>query len=85
MKYELYKLGIIVKPEGKPIYSEMATNVTIEDESGGTFVCVTQSSSVGGSISIDADEWPAIKAAIDEMFIECARINCDMPESEAQP
>ncbi len=83
MKYELYKSGIIVKPQGEPIYSEMATNITIDDESGGVYICVTQNSVGSGKILINPDEWPAIKAAVDEMFVECKRIDSDISNNEA--
>jgi hypothetical protein len=84
MNYGIYKLGIIVKPEGEPIYSEMATNITIDDASGGVFVCITQNTEDSGKILINPNEWPVIKAAIDEMFVECSRIDSEMAISEVK-
>ena len=70
--YETRTLSIIVLPEKESIFSEMATTVTIEDEAGGEFVVVEQSGLVdAGKIRIDSTEWPALRAAIDRMILEC--------------
>ena len=70
--YETRTLSIIVLPEGESIFSEMATTITIEDEAGGEFVVVEQSAHVdAGKIRIDSTEWPALRAAIDRMILEC--------------
>jgi hypothetical protein len=63
----------------------MATNITIDDASGGVFVCITQNTAESGKILINPNEWPVIKAAIDEMFVECSRIDSDMARSEVKP
>lgn len=60
--------ALIVKPKGKPRYSEGATNISIQDESAGEYVIVTQES---GSISIDRAEWPKLRAAINKMIRAC--------------
>lgn len=69
---------------GEPIFSEMATHVEIEDEASGEFIVVTQE---GGSedkegIHIAPAEWPAIRAAIDQMMGEIAKHERDQKGGE---
>jgi len=63
---------LIVLPEDEPIYSEMATIITIEDEAGGEYLKVEQVASREGigAIIISPEDWPEIKAAIDRMIGE---------------
>lgn len=68
MALETRYIAAVVCREGEPIYSERSTTVSIRDDGGGEFVEVLQES---GRISIDVDEWPAIKAAIDAMILAC--------------
>jgi hypothetical protein len=63
-KYETSPLSWIVKPKGAPVYSEMATIITIDDEAAGPFLVIEQEARSKG-IAIDVEEWPAIRAAID--------------------
>jgi hypothetical protein len=62
---------LTVVPEEKPIFSEQATTVTIQDDSGGEFVVVEQAYADYGKIAIDPKEWPDLRAAIDQMVKEC--------------
>lgn len=71
MKYHTETLSLIVKPEGEPIFSEMATRVYLEDEAAGPFVVVEQQV---GKISINPEEWEELKAAIDTMMEKCKRL-----------
>ena len=63
---------LLVVPQGEPMYSEMATTVEVGDEVGGEFVVVSQ---VGrddlGKITINPEEWPALRAAINRMVKAC--------------
>lgn len=68
MAFEARSIAVSVCRAGEPIYSEKATLVSIRDDGGGEFVEVSQDS---GRISMDVDEWPAIKAAIDAMILAC--------------
>ena len=68
MAFESRSISVCICREGEPIYSETATLVSIRDDGGGEFVEVSQES---GRISMDIDEWPAIKATIDEMIKAC--------------
>ena len=60
-----------VAPKGSEIYTERATTVTIQDESGGEFVEVEQHGNGRGKIAIDPEEWPALRSAIDTLIGEC--------------
>ena len=65
---------VVVLPEDQPIFSEMATKVTIVDEGAGEFVEVGQSGHISlGKIVININEWPALREAIDMMIAQCQR------------
>ena len=68
MAIETRYIAAVVCREGEPIYSEQSTTVSIRDDGGGEFVEVSQES---GRISLDPDEWPAMRAAIDAMVYAC--------------
>ena len=62
--------GLIVMPDSDFIHGEMATHVMLDSEGAGAFVVVTQP---GGhvekhGISINPEEWPSIRRAIDRMM-----------------
>jgi hypothetical protein len=63
-EYETSPLSWIVKPKGEPVYSEMATTITIDDEAAGPFLVIKQEGRTN-HFSISPEEWPAIRAAID--------------------
>ena len=66
-----------VLPIGEPIFSENATNIEIAQEAGGDcFLKITQEVDdpiYQGSVCIDHDNWPAIKAAIETMLEDIKR------------
>lgn len=66
-----------VVPKGGPLFHERATDIFLEDESGGEFVVVQQHGEGYGKIAIDFEEWPALRAAIEDMMAYCRK--------EAQP
>ena len=72
MKYTSRITQITVLPVGKPIFSEGATVVSLEDESGGEFITVKQqmdySSEKDQTLAFDPDEWEEVKGVIDQMF-----------------
>lgn len=71
-QYECRVTQWTVVPIGEPTFSEMATVVSIDDESGGEFVVVKQSGRVDLSkIAINPDEWPALRKAIDTAIKQC--------------
>jgi hypothetical protein len=57
---------LTVRPEGEPIFSEMATQIEIDDEAAGEFILVTQQREHG--IAFEPREWPAIREAIDTLI-----------------
>lgn len=72
MNYETRITQITTVPEGEPLFSESATDISIDDEAAGEFVVIKQSASMeNGKISINPDEWPAIRDAIDRLIQEC--------------
>ena len=72
MTYETRTISVAVVPPDEPLYSEVATIVSITDEVGGEFVEVSQSRRDGESkIQIATDEWPTLRAAIDKLINEC--------------
>lgn len=42
MKYETITKSIMVKPPQEPIFSELATEIYLEDEAAGLFVVIEQ-------------------------------------------
>lgn len=66
---------LTVLPEGEPIFSEMATQITIEDESTGEYLKVKQmwDSPENGTIAISPEDWPVLRDAIDDMISECRK------------
>lgn len=67
-KYEARISKVTINKPGEPLLSEMATNIEIDDEGGGEFLKVSQST---GSVLITPDEWPVIRKQIDEMILNC--------------
>jgi hypothetical protein len=62
---------ITVMPKGCFTYSELCTTITITDGAAGEFVVVEQRNDDYGKIAINPEEWPAIRAAIDQLIGEC--------------
>jgi len=71
MTYESRIIAMSVGPHDQPTYSEMATLVTIVDESGGEFVEVEQSGTGLGKIAINPEEWPALRDTIEKLIGMC--------------
>jgi len=71
-KYETRVTRLTVLPAGERTFCELATEVMIDDEAGGEFVVLSQEGrNDGGRVSIDPDEWPTLRKAIDRMIAEC--------------
>lgn len=69
-------LSVIVLPQGKPIFSETATIIGLEDEAAGCFVTVIQHTDTGEmKLGFDEHEWPVIRSAIDQMVSNAVQIN----------
>lgn len=70
--------ALIVRPTGDGITSEMATTISLEDEGGGPYVIVEQHGrSDLGKVAFERDEWPAIRAAVDQMMGLCDEIEAE--------
>lgn len=54
--------------EDSKLYDELATKISIEDETGGEFLEIIQGNYV---FRIGTDEWLSLKTAIDSMIKEC--------------
>jgi hypothetical protein len=69
-KYEKVVLTYIVKPVGESIYSELATEITIDDEGSGPYVKISQSPEIVNNavVLITKEEWPLIAQAVDQLI-----------------
>lgn len=72
MNYDVRTTQKTILPVGDPIFSEAATTISIDDEAAGEFLIVKQeggnSSREPHSVLITPEEWPTIRATIDEMM-----------------
>lgn len=73
MSHEARVTRIHILPAAAPIYDERGFSVEIDDEAGGEFVVVNCNDELCavGQIRVDPGEWPALRAAIDQMIGEC--------------
>ena len=70
--YETRITAVTVLPIHAEIFSELATAVRIVDDAGGEYIEVDQCGRVElGKIAISPEEWPALRAAIDDMVAKC--------------
>jgi len=70
MNYTTRITQMTIAPEGEPIFSEMATDICIEDEAAGEYIVLKQVTRNDGTIAIKPEEWDVIRATIDQMFAE---------------
>ena len=72
MKYTSRITQITVLPVGEPIFSERATVISLDDESGGEYITVKQqmdySSQKDQTVAFEPEEWEEVKGVIDQMF-----------------
>lgn len=59
-----------ITPEGEPIFSEQATEISIDDEAAGEFIVIKQPMRTDGGIAINPDEWPIISKTVERMLSE---------------
>jgi len=64
--------ALTLVPEGEAIFSEYGFCVELVDDAAGEYVTVEQQIDTSPKISIDPDEWPALRSAINRM-VRCAR------------
>jgi hypothetical protein len=74
INYETRITQVVVVPEGEPTCSELATTIQIEDEAEGIeFLSLRQNLKPEVYVRIYPQEWPAIRAAIEDMMARCRR------------
>ena len=61
---------LTVAPDGADLYDDRSTQIEIDDEGGGEFIKVSQPS-CAAEIRFDANEWPAIRDAVNNLIKEC--------------
>jgi len=75
--YHIRVTRLTVLPPKEPIFSEQATHITIRDDAAGEFLEIEQQSghieAQGQKILITADEWPAIKSAVEQLLEEISK------------
>jgi hypothetical protein len=60
---------LTIAPAGEPIFSETATQVTIQDEAAGEYLEITQQGGKEGkTIMVNPDEWPSLKMAVETLL-----------------
>jgi len=70
--YETRVMIVAILPCNAPIFSERVTEVHLCDESGGEYLELRQPAcDLAGTVVIEPREWPAIRAAIDQMIDAC--------------
>lgn len=63
-------LSKIVMREGGSIFDEENTVVSVDDESGGVFLTISQHNSGGGELKFNFEEWSTINKAVEQMIDE---------------
>ena len=73
MTYDTIVQALVVVPSGESLFSEQATKIELEDEGAGLYVAVSQDGKDVASrkICLDEAEWPAVRAAIEQMMPAC--------------
>jgi hypothetical protein len=67
---------ITVLPENQPIFSELATEISIMDEAAGPFIEMRQISQSGNEdvLHFEIDEWPHIAKAVGKLIQEIKKL-----------
>ena len=75
MKYQIVIKSLVVLPEGKPIFDEIATEIRIEDEAGGPFIVISQSGfNEKDTVRFDNEEWQYIIEAVEKLLKESKKV-----------
>jgi hypothetical protein len=61
----------VLSPTDDHMLSMECTDIEIVDEGGGEYVEVSQSADGHGKISINPEEWPMMRKAIDDAIRQC--------------
>ena len=77
MKYTTTTMSIAIHPETEnPVYGELVTTVTLDDEAGGAFLLIKQVDPVTGTmnrIRVDFDEFDVVADAVRILRLEAKR------------
>jgi hypothetical protein len=74
VNFKTYTTQLTVMLEGGSIFDESATTLGIDDEGGGPFLKIHQST---GDIRITEDEWEQVIAAGNRLFETCKELEAD--------
>lgn len=70
-EFETRTVKWVAVRNGASLFDESATEVEIEDEMAGEFVTLTQHHGGGDKVSITPEEWPILRAVIDNAIKMC--------------
>jgi len=62
---------LTITPEGEPIFHERAYTVTIDDQAAGEYVVIHSMDEDAGKLTVDPQDWPPLRDAIDTLIGEC--------------
>ena len=82
IKYLTETLSVIIVPEGQPVFSELATIVSVDDEAGGTFIKIRQNADGCGELRFDRGEWEIVEATVRRMLIVADKLDKYREESD---
>jgi len=76
-KYHIITKTLTVKPKDMEIFSDMATEVQIDDDGGGAFIVLRQHPSHRDvqEVKIDPCEWPWIIKAVEQQLEQIKEMN----------
>lgn len=73
MNFKTSILALAVHPAHEAVSSEFATHLRIVSEGAGEFVEVSQPGRDGQPVQWAADEWPAVRVAIQQLLDACTK------------
>jgi len=80
--YETRTTRWVFGPAGHPQYSDLATEIRLEDEGGGQYVVACQPGRVSADgIAVIPAEWPALSDAISHAMSQCVTAERNPPRS----
>jgi hypothetical protein len=76
MKYDTMVTELVIKPEKESIISGQAIVVKVVDGGAGPYVVLIRvdENHESNEVSIDRDEWPMVRTAINRLMGVCARL-----------
>jgi len=84
MNYSRWITTETIVPTGEALFTEGATEVTMDDEACGAYVKVTQhpDAESAATVSFDTDEWPTVRQVIDDMVHRAERYTRSLKEDK---